>query len=82
MSQTSHLAHHPFGAAVARSPHPASGGGGEGWPIPLVGQSERGAPIGVGLLQAWMALVKGSHRHSQMCLSREQAHPYATRFDD
>ena len=41
MSPTSHLAHHPFGAAVARSPHPASGGGGEGWPIPLVSQSER-----------------------------------------
>jgi len=45
MSQTSHLAHHPFGAAVARSPHPASGGGGEGWPIPLVGQSERGGGL-------------------------------------
>lgn len=42
MSVTSHLAHHPLGAAVARSPHPASGGGGEGWSILLVGQSERG----------------------------------------
>jgi hypothetical protein len=41
MSPTSHLAHHPLGAAVARSPHPASDGGGEGWPIPLVSQSER-----------------------------------------
>ena len=41
MSLTSHLAHHPLGAAVARSPHPASGGGGEGWSILLVGQSER-----------------------------------------
>ena len=42
MSQTSHLARHPFGAAVDRLSHPAgaSGGGGEGWPIPLVGQSE------------------------------------------
>jgi hypothetical protein len=43
MSLTSHLAHHPLGAAVARSPHPASGGGGEGWSILLVGQSERGS---------------------------------------
>lgn len=42
MSPTSHLAHHPLGAAVARSPQPASGGGGEGWSILLVGQSERG----------------------------------------
>ncbi len=42
MSPTSHLTHHPFGAAVARSPNSASGGGGEGWSIPLVSQSERG----------------------------------------
>ena len=42
MSPTSHLAHHPLGAAVARSPHQASDGGGEGWPIPLVSQSEQG----------------------------------------
>src|SRR5262249_34050054 len=43
MSPTSQLAHHPFGAAVARLSHPAgaSGGGGEGWSIPLVSQSER-----------------------------------------
>ena len=43
MSPTSQLAHHPFGAAVARLAHPAgaSGGGEEGWSIPLVSQSER-----------------------------------------
>ena len=43
MSPTSQLVHHPFGAAVARLSHPAgaSGGGGEGWSIPLVSQSER-----------------------------------------
>ena len=41
MSPTSHLDVDPFGAAVARSPHPASGGGGEG-SIPLVSPSEFG----------------------------------------
>ena len=43
MSPTSQFAHHPFGAAVARLSHPAgaSGGGGEGWSIPLVSRSER-----------------------------------------
>lgn len=41
MSSTSCLGLHPFGAAVARSPHSASDGGGEGRPIPLVGQSEQ-----------------------------------------
>ena len=43
MSLTSQLAHHPFGAAVARSSHPAGarGGGGEGWSIPLASRSER-----------------------------------------
>ena len=40
MSQTSHLADHPFGAAVSLTP-PGERRRRRGWPIPLVGQSER-----------------------------------------
>lgn len=58
MSLTSHLAHHPLGAAVARSPHPASGGGGEGWSILLVGQSERGSLAAASIDRPRMRLVR------------------------
>lgn len=73
MLLTSDLAHHPLGDAVARSPHPASGGGGEGWSILLVGQSERGKGVrpasieglGMHLVQAlgsvWRRAVAWAH---------------------
>ena len=54
MSPTSHLARDPFGAAVARSPHPASGGGGEG-SIPLVSPSELGRQWWLWRREAWSA---------------------------
>jgi hypothetical protein len=82
MSLTSHLTHHPLGAAVARSPHPASGGGGEGWSILLVSQSERGnGPISASIdsphmreVQTFVAVrqaggcVRTRPRHSGLAL--------------
>ena len=64
MSQTSRLARHPFGAAAARLSHPAgaSGGGGEGCAIPLVGQSEPGAVDGVRDETARIAPVTATRR--------------------
>jgi hypothetical protein len=62
MSPTSHLAHHPLGAAVARSPHPASGGGGEGWSILLVSQSERGGDRRGALFEARSHGISGDAR--------------------
>ena len=54
MSPTSHLELDPFGAAVARSPHPASGGGGEG-SIPLMSPSELGRQWWLWRREAWSA---------------------------
>jgi len=81
MSQTSRLAHHPFGAAVARSPDPASGGGGEGVVHPLVSLSERGVVAGVGsrVMQSRARRGVATQRGAR---SDERSHAHAARLND
>jgi hypothetical protein len=79
MSQTSHLAPLPPGAAIARLSHPTGAcfGGGRGARFPLVGQSEPDAIDGVGDETARIAHVTAARGQ---CWANERTHSDATKI--